>query len=436
VVSVLALLSIGMSGCAWRSSTSDAGPPASTGTPAPGTAVPPQVRADGRSPGTSTPGSEPILFNDPGAPPVLFSQDPELLRAEVSAECRSMGARRSVAAIGALVNDLYLSVVDPAEATEALIQGDCAPVPVIVHELVLRGGQRSIEPVVGRAIALSPPSQRAAIEAAAVDGLARHSELIGLGAGPTRRAREAAMAYFPSAGPASRVESASASDRLYRAATPGYGLYTFVLVGGAVETLKDADQARHRELFRLVETYAAVGGEEGEAPHPDAHVFLIPVDAELEGAPLFNQVSSDLSDRMRLRLIEELRSRGLTALAGRLETGAGPFLIAGIQPDLLSGGAGSPQLIADLTGMGVEHIYAVVDGFDREIAPDLIGRPESIAALHDRLLTLVPGSQIRPDESLPPAANWLFIVQEGADPGPAVAQEVPNPSVSGAHSGQ
>jgi hypothetical protein len=367
---------------------------------------------------------------------VFFSQDPELLRAEVSAECRAIRSSRSAEAIPTLVNDLYLSVVDPAEATEALIRGDCAPVPVIVRELVLRGGQRAIEPVVGRAIALSPPNQRAAIEAAAVDGLARHSELIGLGAGPTRRAREVAMAYFPSAGPPARAESGTTSDRLYRTAIPGYGIYTFVLVGGSVETLADADQARHRELFRLIETYAAVGGEEGEAPHRDAHVFVVPVDDELAGAPLFNQVSSDLSDRMRLRLIEVLRGRGLTALAARLESGTGPFLIAGTEPDLLSGGPGSPRLIADLSAMGVEHIYAVVDGFDREVSADLVGRPESMAALYDRLVTLLPAGQTQVFGSVPSPQNWLFIVQETSQPGTRVAQGVPSASVTGSQPGE
>jgi hypothetical protein len=427
---LMAILVLALSACGWRSSKPDGAPTRAD----PGvtrTVEPPQVRSRDAVPAPADPGASEVLFNDPGAPPVFFSQDPELLRAEVSAECRSNRPGPSADMIPALVNDLYLSVVDPAEAAEALIRGDCAPVPVIVRELVLRGGQRSIEPVVGRAIALSPPNQRAAIEAAAVDGLARHSELIGLGAGPTRRAREVAMAYYPSAGPPARAESATTSGPLYRAATPGYGIYSFVLVGGSVETLADADRARHRELFRLIETYAAVGGEVGEAPHRDAHVFLVPVDEELAGAPLFNQVSSDLSDRMRLRLIEVLRGRGLTALAARLESGTGPFLVAGLEPDLLSGGAGSPRLIADLSALGVEHIYAVVDGFDREVSSDLVGRPESIAALYDRLVTLLPAGQTQVFGSIPLPQDWLFIVQETSEPGTQLARDVPSTSVAG-----
>jgi hypothetical protein len=287
--------------------------------------------------------------------------------------------------LDALVASLYSSVIDPAEGTEALILGNCAPTADIVREMVAKGGEQVLAPVAERARALSAPRARRAIETAAAAGLTRHLELNGSGSAPTRLARDYAMAYFPSAGSAVRIETSSGVDRLYRGAVPGFGVYTFVMVGPDVERLAPTDQARHRELFRLVETYAAVGDDADAAPRPDAHVFLIPVDAELGGMPLFNQVAADLSDRMRGQLIEDLRGRGEAGLAARLQKGSGPFLVAGLEPDLLPGGLGAYRLVADLSGLGIEHLYAVVDAFDRGIAPELGGRPESLAAIRDRL---------------------------------------------------
>ncbi|HSO83537.1 hypothetical protein, partial [Thiocapsa sp.] len=302
-------------------------------------ARPSDVLPEDSSPGDARP-SEGILFNDPGAPPVLFSQDPEILRAEVAAECLSARSMSISTRDGldALVASLYSSVIDPAEGTEALILGDCAPPTDIVREMIAKGGESVLTSVAERARALSAPGARRAIETAAADGLTRHRELSGSGSGPTRLARDHAMAYFPSVGSAVRVETSSRLDRLYRRAVPGFGVYTFVMVGPNVERLAQPDQARHRELFRLVETYAASGGDAEAAPRSDAHVFLIPVDAELVGMPLFNQVAADLSDRMRKQLIEDLRGQGAADLSARLQKGSGPFLVAAIEPDLLPGG--------------------------------------------------------------------------------------------------
>ena len=349
-------------------------------------ARPSDVLPEGSSPAQARP-SEGVLFNDPGAPPVLFSQDPEILRAEVAAECLSA---RSMSisirdGLDALVASLYSSVIDPAEGTEALILGNCAPPTDIVREMVAKGGEQVLTPVAERARALSAPRARRAIETAAADGLTRNLELNGSGSGPTRLARDHAMAYFPSEGSAVRIETSNGIDRLYRRAVPGFGVYTFIMVGPNVERLAQPDQARHRELFRLVETYAASGGDAEAAPRPDAHVFLIPVDAELGGMPLFNQVAADLSDRMRKQLIEDLRGQGEADIAARLQKGSGPFLVAALEPDLLSGGAGAYRLVADLSGLEIEHLYGVVDAFDRGIGPELAGRPESLAAIRDRL---------------------------------------------------
>jgi hypothetical protein len=356
--------------------------------------------------------AEGILFNDPGAPPVLFSQDPELLRAEVAAEClsaRSMSVSTRDG-LDALVSSLYMSVIDPAEGTEALILGNCAPLADIVREMVAKGGDQTLAPVAERARALSAPQARRKIETAAADGLTRHRELNGMSNGPTRLARDHAMAYFPSIGSAVRVETTSGLDRLYRRAVPGFGVYTFVMVGPHVERLAETDQARHRELFRLVETYAAVGDEPDAAPRLDAHVFLIPVDAELRGMPLFNQVAADFSDRMRRQLVEELRARGEADLAARLQKGSGPFLVAGLGPDLLAGADGPHRLVADLSGLGIEHMYAVVDAFDRGIAPEQVGRPESLAAIRDRLQGLRSAHSSNAGTPATAELQWFFML--------------------------
>jgi hypothetical protein len=306
-----------------------------------------------------------VLFDDPNAGPILFSQDLDLMRAEVASECLAARGSKSRDILGSLVINLYLSVVDPAEATESLIRGDCASSPDIVREMVAKGGEEVMTPVVERARALSPADARRKIDAAASEGLARYAAARGFDVGPTRGTRGHAMAYYPSAGLAMRLERSSGQDdHLYRRAVSGYGIYTFVLIGGRLEGLPETDRARHRELFRLVETYTGGGGQDDVNPRPDAHVFLIPIDPELGEAPLFSQISADLSDRMRLKLINDLRLRGQAALADRFELGPGPFLIAGLEPNLIPAGLDAPRLMADLSGVGVEHLYDVVDAFD------------------------------------------------------------------------
>ncbi|WP_296703225.1 hypothetical protein [Thiocapsa sp. UBA6158] len=372
--------------------------------------------------------TEGVLFNDPGAPTVLFSQDPEILRAEVAAECLSARSMSISTRDGldALVASLYSSVIDPAEGTEALILGNCAPPTDIVREMVAKGGEQVLAPVAERARALSAPRARRAIETAAADGLTRHLELNGSGSGPTRLARDHAMAYFPSEGSAVRIETSNGIDRLYRRAVPGFGLYTFVMVGPNVERLEQTDQARHRELFRLVETYSAVGGDAEAAPRSDVHVFLIPVDAELGGMPLFNQVAADLSDRMRKQLIEDLRGQGEAGLATRLQKGSGPFLVAALEPDLLPGGAGAYRLVADLSGLEIEHLYGVVDAFDRGIGPELAGRPESLGAIRDRLRGVRAPQSGNAGTVTTAESVWFFMLggpgESGAGAGAAIGR--------------
>jgi hypothetical protein len=84
-----------------------------------------------------------------------------------------------------------------------------------------------------------------------------------------------------------------------------------------------------------------------------------------------------------------LRGQGRAGLAGRLESRPGPFLVSSLEPRLLPSSPDSPRLVADLSAVGSEYLYGVVDAFDRPIPAELQGRPEGLAAIGERLLALV-----------------------------------------------
>ncbi|MCK7578501.1 MAG: hypothetical protein MZV65_24040 [Chromatiales bacterium] len=220
------------------------------------------------------------------------------------------------------------------------------------------------------------------------------------------------MLYFPSAGQGVRLVTDMALNRLYEDALPGYGLYTFVLLGTGFERASGDDLTRHSEFFRMIETYVAnSGGDDG--PSPEAHVFLIPVrSGRSPMAPLMDLVAADLSDLMRRRLGELLRQRGQARLAARIERGAGPVLVAGLEPSLLPLDGESPRLVADLSGFGPEHVYGLVDAYDHDIPPELSGRPESLSALRQRLLELSRQSRSAGGGSGREADDrrWIFLI--------------------------
>lgn len=193
------------------------------------------------------------------------------------------------------------------------------------------------------------------------------------------------MLYFPSAGQSAQLVTDMALNRLYEDALPGYGLYTFVLLGAGFERASGDSLTRHSELFRMIETYVATaGGDDG--PSIQAHVFLIPVrSGRSPTAPLMDLAAADLSDLMRRQLGELLRQRGQARLAARIERGTGPFLVSALEPSLLPLDGEAPRLVADLSGLGPENLYGLVDVYDREIPPELSGRPESLSALRQRL---------------------------------------------------
>ena len=201
----------------------------------------PQWRTTRETLGLNAPAAGPVPVGQ-GAPVFTpFSQTLPELKREVASICGSARVSKQKDFLKPLVTDLYLSGVDPALATEALIQGDCGSVAAVVRELAAQGGNAVVAAVVARAVFLSGPGAEGTIRAAASKGL--DLDLVG----PMQRAEPSAspgtnpgtlaysMAYFASRAPQSGVETATAVDTLYSNATPGYGIYTFVLLGGGFD---------------------------------------------------------------------------------------------------------------------------------------------------------------------------------------------------------
>lgn len=318
-----------------------------------------------------------------GAVSVLYSQDPLKLRQEVAATCQK--TRGAPHVLRSLVADLYFSGVDPAAGTEALLLGDCGPFPDILSEMVARGGPESRAAVVARARTIQGAGAGRRIESAVNAGLARYAGLRATESDAPPDALPAyGMLYFPSAKDLSNLDTAMALNRLYEDAIPGYGIYTFILLGRGFAHSSERDAARYRELFRVIETYVAAAAEVAE-PSPETHAFLVPISPENAGAPLIDQLAIDLSEQMRRHFGQSLRRDGETRLAMRLDRNAGPFLVSAIEPRLFSVGQFTPRLVTDLSALGPEYIYGVVDAYDRPIPLELNGRVESLALIRHRL---------------------------------------------------
>ncbi len=195
------------------------------------------------------------------------------------------------------------------------------------------------------------------------------------------------MLYF-SGKQGTRIVTALALNRLYENALPGYGLYTFVLTAAQSARLSDSDRRRQHELLRLIETYAAGLGEPDETPRSDSHVFVVPVRVRSLDAPLAKLVSAELADLMRLEFADFLRQRGYQSWARRIERNPGPFLISAPEPRLTPDLSGMPRLVVDLSGLGPEGLYELVDLYDRDLPAGTGGRPEALTALPSHLARL------------------------------------------------
>jgi hypothetical protein len=331
-----------------------------------------------------------------------------VLRDQVADLCAEVRDDQRPDLLASLVADLYLSAVDPADSADALILGGCGSPEAIVRELVAQGGYLVVGPVTSRASALGGAGAQPRIEAAVAAGLDRARRTPDASTqAPGPGAATYAMAHI-SAG-FTALAGADALNILYANAAPGFGLYTFVLLSAGSPTQAATRQARDRELLRVIETY--VPGEGGGGASPEVHAFLVAVHPERSELPLADQTGPELSDPMRRRLAQELRDAGLGSLSRRLETQPGPFLVASPEPRLLPGGGGSPRLVVDLSGIGNEYLYAVVDAFDRAVPS---GSPAAgLDAIQERLLALPLGT----DPAGAAHASWVFRVGRAGAPG-------------------
>ncbi len=347
-----------------------------------------------------------------GAVPVLYSQDPLQLRQEVAETCGESRVVSDQHFLRSVVADLYFSGIDPAAGTEALLLGNCGTLADILSEMVARGGEETLDSVVARARSIHGPGAEREIKSAARMGLALHSSRRDAESASQREELPAyGMLYFPSAGDFSRLDSAMALNRLYEDAIPGYGIYTFVLLGrGGFANLSESDAARYRELFRVIETYVSATDEEHAGPNAETPAFLVPISPEKIGRPLIDQVAVDLSDHMRRHLGQSLRRAGQIQLAASLDQGAGPFLVSTLEPRFTPTGQASPRLVTDLSTIGPEYIYGIVDAYDRLIPLDASGRIESLALIRDRLLELPLKTSITEDPKTQINNAWIFMI--------------------------
>lgn len=365
---------------------------------------PPVWGRDGGAPGVNSRSRDPGRAAGARSVQGIYRQEPLILRRQVASRCSAARDDEESDYLAAVVSELYLAAVDPAQATEALILGDCGSVEAIVRELVAQGGYQVVAPVSSRASLLGGAEAQRLIEVAVAAGLDRARAAAGSsGQAPSPGTYPYAMAHFSSQSKAATLAGADALNTLYASGTPGFGLYTFVLVGPGAPARNGANQARSRELLRVIETYVP-GQEEGRA-RPDIHAFLVAVHPERADLPLSDQTGPELSDPMRRQLAQALRAAGQGPLARRLETRPGPFLITSPEPRLLPDGSGSPRLVVDLTGVGSEYLFALVDAFDQPVP--LGAKGAGLESLRQRLLRLPLG----PDGA--PAGNddWVFRIR-------------------------
>jgi hypothetical protein len=379
----------------------------------------PQWRTTREALGLNEPARTAVPLGQGGPVFTPFSQTLPELKREVALICGSARVNKQQDYLAPLVTDLYLSGVDPAFATEALIQGDCGSLAAVVRELVAQGGNAVVAAVVSRAVFLSGPGAEGTIRVAASKGLDRDLVSPMQHAEQTRDPGSLAysMAYFASRAPQSGVETATAVNTLYSNATPRYGVYTFVLLGGTFDAAVPAQRTRHTELLRVIETYVLAGEGAPQGPRTETHAFLVAIRPADADAKLSEQSGPELSAGMRKDLTQYLRSRNQMALAQRLETRPGPFLISSLEPRLLPTSDAAPRLVTDLSDLGNEYMYAVVDAYDRPIPPEEQGRPAGLTAIRDRLLGLF--SRKVSSEDLSPTIKDAWVFRIGGPPAAA-----------------
>ena len=303
-----------------------------------------------------------------------------------------------------LVAELYAAGVQADNMTEALLHADCGTVAGVLREVVAQGGPEVVGSVAERARALADPSYEPVIAAGVMLGLEQHSA--------DRHVRDRdpqyGMAYFPTRSSGAPLATAPEAATLYQAATPGYGVYTFIVYGADLANLSADDRSRYRELLRVIETYVLDPDGVRERPGALAHAFVIPVEPEAGGKEPRGLAEAStieaLAQGMRAALLTHLRARGPASRAARLAERPGPFLVSSIEPRLLPAQGDGPRLFMDLSEIGAGYFYAIVDAYDRASGGNAAADPlESLAARLQRLF-----SSGRPSPGTAPSGDWLF----------------------------
>ncbi|WPL16691.1 hypothetical protein Thiowin_01660 [Thiorhodovibrio winogradskyi] len=213
------------------------------------------------------------------------------------------------------------------------------------------------------------------------------------------------LAIFPPLSAAERLRMGSE----YR---PG-AVHTYVLYG--VGDGQGSQQTRpwghtELELLRLIDTYVISTGviSTGEvSSHGESstrHEFLIPVYAGLESLPLTERSAPELADAAREALAAWLAQRQHLALADRLRSAPGPFLISRTVFDLVPA-QDSDVLLTDLSNMGPEYLYPVVDAYDRRVSEAAAEADAALVELRQRLARLGHSSGNHGDE------QWLYLLE-------------------------
>ncbi|EIC22664.1 hypothetical protein Thi970DRAFT_02942 [Thiorhodovibrio frisius] len=174
-------------------------------------------------------------------------------------------------------------------------------------------------------------------------------------------------------------------------------VYTYVLYGiGDGKSSQATRPWRHTEfeLLRLIDTYVlsagALGTEEPEKKGsvPTRHEFFVPVYDGLGTLPLSERSAPDLADAARQALAQRLDARRYAVLASQLRTAPGPFLISRTTSDLVPDQENGALLLADLSKIGPEHLYRVVDTYDRPVSASAAGTDAALSELRQRLARL------------------------------------------------
>jgi len=310
-----------------------------------------------------------------------------------------------------VVGELFAFGIPPAEATEALIRADCAGPGAIVREMVEQGGYSVVAPVTDRALLVLGPGFEEIVEAAASTGL--ESELDPGGVARTTSRPSAlyyAMVYFPSGGKVAQLQQSSSLSQLFGVAEQGYGIYTYVISGAGVDDGDVPNSETYRELLRVIETYVISADGDGAVPRQQAHSFLVPVDAARAGESLLDQTGPELSAHGRKAYAVYLESQGQRELARRLLTRPGPFLVSSLEPRLIPSERSAPRLVVDLSDVGAEYMFSVVDAYDRAIPESQVGSLESLQPIRSRLIDLMPDAVASGVNRGRTAGDWVYML--------------------------